>query len=220
MHDGPALAAVAQQTGVLSVGEVQLLQLRLDTNSFCEGLFPAASFFNHSCQPVCEGEVADDGTLELHTVGPVPAGAPLTISYLDALERYRPTDQRRAQLLQKYHFLCQCPRCCEPIDRPLEGILTQLPCGHDCMVPADDVYLCTTCRTALPAPPEADALLEQAYAVMVQVSRLAAPEAAGLALQSLSDVAGRLVDTHWLRFAFACLYVNNTPDTTPEALVG
>lgn len=70
-------------------------------------LHPSASFFNHSCIPNCYSEWSGIN-LVFKALYPIPAGAELTISYIDA---HAPTRQRREELRNAYYFTCICPRC-------------------------------------------------------------------------------------------------------------
>lgn len=70
-------------------------------------LHPSASFFNHSCIPNCYSEWSGIN-LVFKALYPIPAGAELTISYIDA---HSQTRQRREELRNAYYFTCICPRC-------------------------------------------------------------------------------------------------------------
>ncbi|KAK9835062.1 hypothetical protein WJX81_008045 [Elliptochloris bilobata] len=83
------------------------------------GLFPALSMLNHSCRPNC---VFAGG--EMH-VRPIPAGAQLTVAYVNLLE---PRAVRRAELAATKHFTCACERCCEPLETSADRLLEAVPC--------------------------------------------------------------------------------------------
>ena len=70
-------------------------------------LHPSASFFNHSCIPNCYSEWSGIN-LVFKALYPIPAGAELTISYIDA---HSQTRQRREELRNAYYFTCICARC-------------------------------------------------------------------------------------------------------------
>ena len=115
--------------------ELQLLQMRMDLNTFAEGLFPLASFFNHACRPNCavtvkpcgdkedgngdEGGTGGDGMegmegmgkIIVRAVADVPKGTMMCISYLSPLPLYQPAQRRRAHLLETYRFECGCSAC-------------------------------------------------------------------------------------------------------------
>lgn len=64
---------------------------------------------NHSCRPSTRFKVVEmQACVQLLVT--LPAGAPLTISYIDALQ---PVDLRQAELLERYAFVCKCERCQE-----------------------------------------------------------------------------------------------------------
>ena len=78
------------------------------------GLYSRAHYINHSCCPNTRqsfsvgipGRVPD---LRLVTNTAIPIGEEITISYMDTGGLSK--KERRAQLLQSYHFLCECPAC-------------------------------------------------------------------------------------------------------------
>ena len=68
-----------------------------------------ATLFNHSCQPSCK-VTFQLPSLTVTTSAPVPAGAPLTISYMkDAPIMTR--DYRQHVLIGQYGFQCACTLC-------------------------------------------------------------------------------------------------------------
>ncbi|XP_036449222.1 histone-lysine N-methyltransferase SMYD3 isoform X2 [Colossoma macropomum] len=80
------------------------------------GLYPSMSLLNHDCRPNCV-VVFLGRRLQLRAVRNIRANEELTISYTEVLA---PRVERRAQLQQQYHFLCQCQRCSrEDTDREL-----------------------------------------------------------------------------------------------------
>lgn len=74
---------------------------------FGTGLYPVASFFNHSCKPNCIVSFTGP-TLCVHSIEEVGAGQELTIAYI---ELYAPRAWRRQQLLEGKGFECGCDRC-------------------------------------------------------------------------------------------------------------
>ncbi|XP_051723627.1 histone-lysine N-methyltransferase SMYD3 [Ctenopharyngodon idella] len=71
------------------------------------GLYPSMSLLNHNCQPNCV-MMFEGKRLELRAVRVIRPCEELTISYIDVLA---PTNERRSQLQEQFHFLCQCTRC-------------------------------------------------------------------------------------------------------------
>ncbi|RMD42439.1 hypothetical protein DV735_g2637, partial [Chaetothyriales sp. CBS 134920] len=78
------------------------------------GVWPEASFFNHSCRPTVRKARQGrcwafwvDGERE---IGP---GQELTITYLGGDERELTVEERRKRLQDEWSFRCCCPRCVE-----------------------------------------------------------------------------------------------------------
>uniref|UniRef100_A0AAR2L0B6 [histone H3]-lysine(4) N-trimethyltransferase n=1 Tax=Pygocentrus nattereri TaxID=42514 RepID=A0AAR2L0B6_PYGNA len=71
------------------------------------GLYPSMSLLNHDCRPNCV-VVFLGRRLQLRAVRHIQPNEELTISYTEVLA---PRVERRVQLQQQYHFLCQCQRC-------------------------------------------------------------------------------------------------------------
>ncbi|ROJ78795.1 Histone-lysine N-methyltransferase SMYD3, partial [Anabarilius grahami] len=65
------------------------------------------SLLNHDCQPNCV-MIFKGKRLTLRAVRVIRPCEELTISYTDVLA---PSKERRSQLQEQYHFLCQCTRC-------------------------------------------------------------------------------------------------------------
>lgn len=79
----------------------------LSTKYIGRALYPAASYFNHSCRP--NAEVVQKGHyLYVRALCSIAAGEEVCISYIDA---DRPTRERRALLHEQYYFHCICDRC-------------------------------------------------------------------------------------------------------------
>ena len=71
------------------------------------GIYPLVSLVNHSCHPnACF--VFAGNELMLRALEPIPAGAEITVSYVDC-RRVAPV--RHAHLLKNYDFLCRCDVC-------------------------------------------------------------------------------------------------------------
>lgn len=81
------------------------------------GLFPSASFFNHSCDPNCSYYYDTRGWLVIVTTAAVPLGSELNIPYISVATRRDTGPRRREVLWRQYCFDCRCPRCV----RELEG---------------------------------------------------------------------------------------------------
>ncbi|RMZ89564.1 hypothetical protein DV736_g3223, partial [Chaetothyriales sp. CBS 134916] len=79
------------------------------------GVWPEASFFNHSCRPSVRK--ARDGRLWSFWVdeeqGVVEAGQELCITYLGGDEKELSVEERRKRLQDEWGFRCCCPRCVE-----------------------------------------------------------------------------------------------------------
>ncbi|EKX51700.1 hypothetical protein GUITHDRAFT_55948, partial [Guillardia theta CCMP2712] len=79
----------------------------LKGQNFGHGLYPLASFINHSCEP--NAIISFDGNkLVVRALENIPRGTEITIAYV---ELYAPLDVRRDALLSRKGFLCRCSRC-------------------------------------------------------------------------------------------------------------
>lgn len=193
--------------------QLRLLLMRMECNTFDLGLYPHASFFNHSCVPTAQGFAVPDAagpTIEVVAIADVATGCEVTVSYLSDHELCLPTDQRQAKL-QPYGFACGCSRCTTTVYGTSEGVLCPT-CGHGVCVyrPAEeggsgDVYTCsvpyhggTPC--GLDHPPEPiDATIVACFqaasgaaAVQENGSELAA------ACEALASVTATLPPEHWI----------------------
>jgi|LauGreDrversion2_3_1035106.scaffolds.fasta_scaffold18437_1 hypothetical protein len=89
----------------------------LEGHNLGHGLYPIASFFNHSCWP--NAVVSFSGqTLVVRAIQDIQPGEEVTIAYT---ELYCPRILRRAQLQAKKRFLCECARCQLPASDALEA---------------------------------------------------------------------------------------------------
>ena len=80
------------------------------------GVWPEASFFNHSCQPNVSKE--RKGRLwSFYTSRDVEVGEELCITYLGGDEKDFDLRGRRARLLEEWGFLCRCRACREEVER-------------------------------------------------------------------------------------------------------
>ena len=78
------------------------------------GVWPEASFFNHSCSPNLDK--VRDGRVWSFTIAQdvhVKAGDQLCITYLGGDERDIDVHERRERLREQWGFLCLCSRCVE-----------------------------------------------------------------------------------------------------------
>lgn len=74
------------------------------------GVYPLAALANHHCRPnSCK--VFQGSRLLMRTVRPVAEGEELCHSYIDLAALHHDLRSRRAALLQRYFFLCQCSHC-------------------------------------------------------------------------------------------------------------
>jgi SET and MYND domain-containing protein len=73
----------------------------------------SVSMLNHSCEPNCAITLSSQrGCMEVRTVRRVKAGEELTISYIDMLDPANvETEARRLAIMERYRFMCDCPRC-------------------------------------------------------------------------------------------------------------
>jgi len=75
------------------------------------GVYPRASFFNHSCWPnvtFYKNKTKRSPYLDFVTVYAIPKDTEVCISYIDISEGLKP---RRHTLKDKYFFHCECDRC-------------------------------------------------------------------------------------------------------------
>lgn len=76
------------------------------------GVWPEASFFNHSCRP--NVRKARDGRLwSFWASGDIDEGEELCITYLGGEEKELDVDRRREKLKDEWGFRCGCKRCVE-----------------------------------------------------------------------------------------------------------
>lgn len=224
----PARAEALGRVGIRTPSDVALLAVKLNQNGFAEGVFPHASFFNHSCLPNCNFEVstARDHLLVI-TCEEIAEGDELTISYLPEACWHLPTDQRRSLLLPRYGFQCWCQRCDKRLrspavraaERALEGMRCAL-CGSGGLVlPVDEhedpsgerqegYRPCSKC--ALEADSQVlDAATTEVYSVVrsgAEQTRTAldSPDASLAEQEVLSNLlvgaARHLAPSHWLMY--------------------
>ncbi|CAO3597849.1 unnamed protein product [Absidia cylindrospora] len=72
-----------------------------------EGIYPVASFFNHSCRPNAAA-VFDGALLMIKAIEPISPGEEITLAYIDI---GRSRGYRQRNLRDRYFFTCDCVRC-------------------------------------------------------------------------------------------------------------
>lgn len=101
-----------------------------DTDDSCIafGMYPEASYFNHSCVPNLCRVMQHGGRLAaFYALRPIAAGEPLTISYTDVEEQN--SAERRRNLLETYRFFCTCERCSGRAEGPVMAVGGSSSCG-------------------------------------------------------------------------------------------
>lgn len=96
------------------------------------GVWPEASFFNHSCRPNVRKERRGriwSFSVETNTSsGTIEVGQQLCITYLGGDERDIDVNERRNRLLTQWGFSCECDRCvvesgeCEKVNKTEEVV--------------------------------------------------------------------------------------------------
>ncbi|KAJ9656395.1 Histone-lysine N-methyltransferase set-6 [Neophaeococcomyces mojaviensis] len=78
------------------------------------GVWPEASFFNHSCRPnVTKERKGRIWLFRINTTDLIASGQQLCITYLGGDERDLDVHERRKRLQEQWGFVCQCDRCTE-----------------------------------------------------------------------------------------------------------
>eukprot|EP00455_Lapot_gusevi_P043851 TRINITY_DN539_c0_g2_i1.p1 TRINITY_DN539_c0_g2~~TRINITY_DN539_c0_g2_i1.p1 ORF type:complete len:608 (+),score=225.18 TRINITY_DN539_c0_g2_i1:57-1826(+) len=90
------------------------------------GLFPAASYFNHSCEPNCVFTFQKD-VMQFHALRDIRPGEPLCYSYTDL---YTPRPIRQRRLAITYYFDCTCARCQQPMERSFDRFIAGFRCSE------------------------------------------------------------------------------------------
>lgn len=108
-------------TLMLSVLFTNAFQFSFTNHDLLSCLFPIISIFNHSCNPNCHVEFAQNQTGfygSVRALRPIKAGEALTISYFGTQQLDSLVDNRRDCIRQERHFICMCCRCVtESLDR-------------------------------------------------------------------------------------------------------
>jgi hypothetical protein len=82
--------------------------IRANSNTcYGYGIYPTASYFNHSCAPNLAA-VQEGLWMDFYALVDIPEGTEVTISYIPLTST---TQARREYLAQEYFFYCTCPRC-------------------------------------------------------------------------------------------------------------
>ncbi|KAG5504403.1 hypothetical protein JKF63_04854 [Porcisia hertigi] len=116
-------------SGVLQVSEVYFQRLCAaaqcngfgvyDTQDHCIGfgVYPEASYFNHSCVPnLCRVMYHGGRVAAFYGLRAIEPQEPLTICYTDVEEMN--SAERRRNLLGTYRFFCMCERCSRNAENP------------------------------------------------------------------------------------------------------
>ena len=96
-----------------------------DTDGSCLafGMFPEASYFNHSCVlNICRVMHHGGRVAAFYALRPIAADEPLTICYTDVEQQN--SAERRRNLLETYRFFCQCARCSGEAEGPVMAVAT------------------------------------------------------------------------------------------------
>ncbi|CAO1440738.1 unnamed protein product [Diamesa hyperborea] len=78
--------------------------------SWYGGAYPLSSYMNHSCVPNVYIHINNECKAVYIAQHPIPAGAPLTISYTTDF-RSKVKLERQSNLMEKYSFKCECIAC-------------------------------------------------------------------------------------------------------------
>lgn len=95
-----------QQMEILITNTFGLVENEKEIGS---GIFPFASFFNHSCAPNV-ARITVDGQLIFIVVRPIEINQQLFVCYREDFH-HCPPQQRQDELSKSYRFLCKCDAC-------------------------------------------------------------------------------------------------------------
>ena len=142
--------SILSDNHIKDTSDLILLFCKIDLNSHNSGLFPLASFLNHSCYPTCSGSLSEDHTsFEIRTLSHLPKNCELSINYLDEKFWFLPTVMRRQKLETSYFFQCCCIRCNGEFEN--EKYLNSINCKQcdgACFVNTNsNKYICQNCGT-------------------------------------------------------------------------
>ncbi|KYQ91062.1 hypothetical protein DLAC_07965 [Tieghemostelium lacteum] len=82
-----------------------------DSNGF--GIYPTASYLNHSCEPNSCWYFDENGMICIANFKEIKKDEEITITYIDTTY---PLNSRRKDLLETYHFFCKCTKCVRDAD--------------------------------------------------------------------------------------------------------
>ncbi|KAL3943287.1 MAG: hypothetical protein SGBAC_002658 [Bacillariaceae sp.] len=78
------------------------------------GLFEVACKMSHSCHPNCTWMTESDGaSKQIRAISKIQKGEELTVDYM--AQPLLPTHERREAIFDSKGFLCNCPRCLDPL---------------------------------------------------------------------------------------------------------
>mmetsp|Transcript_21851 Transcript_21851/g.36172 ORF Transcript_21851/g.36172 Transcript_21851/m.36172 type:complete len:440 (-) Transcript_21851:1171-2490(-) len=124
-----------------------MLYLRSKFNAFSDGIFPLASYLNHSCMPNCDYR-RENGKMIITAIEDIDKGEEVSISYFGSVVWSQ--EKRQKYLAERYLFDCACRRCSSPTDK--ERSLTALICpacskGVHYRAASGALYMpCTSCK--------------------------------------------------------------------------
>ncbi|ANB12185.1 Set6p [Sugiyamaella lignohabitans] len=84
------------------------LPMMMESECFGTAVYPAASFFNHECEPSVRKQRVDN-SLVFTTIRDIAQDEQLFISY--GMMEELPYPERQRILTDQWHFDCQCPAC-------------------------------------------------------------------------------------------------------------
>ena len=95
--------------------------LKIQLNSYWNGIFSFGACFNHSCQPNAMRYIWSDGWSAVICLTNIRAGSEVCVSYGYT---EKSSWHRRLGLLYRYGFRCRCERCCA--GAPMPASVSQL----------------------------------------------------------------------------------------------
>jgi hypothetical protein len=87
-----------------------------ESGSIGHGIYVQTSVFNHACKP--NVFFSTSGTeMRIRAIGPIEPGESICISYIAS---HLGRDERRKELMHRYHFECNCERCASNLDADID----------------------------------------------------------------------------------------------------
>ncbi|KAM9968579.1 hypothetical protein ACTFIW_007729 [Dictyostelium discoideum] len=80
----------------------------LNESKKCSGLYPLASYANHSCLPNSNYYLDKNGVMVLYALSDIQESEAITYSYIYFQNRL---EERRKELLDRHNFFCTCEQC-------------------------------------------------------------------------------------------------------------